>query len=607
MDNQGDTNHEVLNFVPNEICVVLVLDDTARLSQDLYNRVLVHLRDALVGLREEPEGYLRRALEELKVPDALRGGLEQDLLLTRFWKDFRSQSDRFALRPLQQSRLKGVGRSWVALTPGGDDRGARTMALHIYQLSPDRELPSVTREDRDRTLALVNLLNLALKPELDARLAALGVRDVVVTPNWLTAAAQHTEAGPGAKPTKVQAVPGQGRWTFRHRNSKLPGPPAEASRATVVVAVLDTSPTREEVEKAAGRPGCDQNTLLQEVVQEMATGNVVIDAPGSGIPRDYLDRFTPGWQDPADRNTPPKIPDHGLFAAGIVRDIAPKAQIRLIRVLNDYGVGDMLAITHFLSTLQRRVLYDEHNRPIDDRRLVVNLSLGADIPPGRQFVAEYFPETYKVLQSDPEFANAPDLQAVLTRMFPRLWDYLNRLHVGLLQALTRDGRLKGRMLVIAAAGNDRQQLVRALYPPEPRWPARYDGVLGVAAVKRSNTPADFSNRGDVKELYNGVATFGGNANAQGTIVVPRDESQTDAVRGLFISEENSANACWAYWSGTSFATPIISAIVANVWAANPGLSADQLVKWVRNLATVHGTEGPDELDCPTIAATQEWV
>src|SRR5947209_20618874 len=33
--------------------------------------------------------------------------------------------------------------------------------------------------------------------------------------------------------------------------------------------------------------------------------------------------------------------DHGLFIADIVRDLAPEANIECIRVLNDFGVGDL--------------------------------------------------------------------------------------------------------------------------------------------------------------------------------------------------------------------------------------------------------------------------
>ncbi len=32
-----------------------------------------------------------------------------------------------------------------------------------------------------------------------------------------------------------------------------------------------------------------------------------------------------------------KMADHGLFVTGLIRDVAPGAHIRLIRILNDYG------------------------------------------------------------------------------------------------------------------------------------------------------------------------------------------------------------------------------------------------------------------------------
>ena len=42
------------------------------------------------------------------------------------------------------------------------------------------------------------------------------------------------------------------------------------------------------------------------------------------------------------------MPDHGLFIAGIVRDLAPGAAIECMRVLSDYCVGDLATLTKAL-------------------------------------------------------------------------------------------------------------------------------------------------------------------------------------------------------------------------------------------------------------------
>src|SRR3712207_9210754 len=61
-----------------------------------------------------------------------------------------------------------------------------------------------------------------------------------------------------------------------------------------------------------------------------------------------------------------KMPDHGLFVAGIIRSIAPFAEIRLIRVLDDFGIGDMGAVAQVLLQLP-------HLMGNGKDRLVINL------------------------------------------------------------------------------------------------------------------------------------------------------------------------------------------------------------------------------------------
>src|SRR5260370_30059936 len=66
------------------------------------------------------------------------------------------------------------------------------------------------------------------------------------------------------------------------------------------------------------------------------------------------------------------MPDHGLFVTGIVRDLAPAANIECIRVLNDFGVGDTQTLIAALSGIQDRRAKggDLYNKPV-----MVKLSL----------------------------------------------------------------------------------------------------------------------------------------------------------------------------------------------------------------------------------------
>src|SRR5262249_10904484 len=128
-------------------------------------------------------------------------------------------------------------------------------------------------------------------------------------------------------------------------------------------------------------------------------------------------------------------------------------------------------------------------------------------------------------------------------------------------------------LVVAAAGNDSHQGDPRL---DPRLPARFDSVLGVAATVGGDPPeaAPYSNLGDDLVLGDHVSTFGGDPSGleprNGVIGVysgefPAPEPTGKKKKKKAQAPENETG--WAYWSGTSFATGIISGIAANFWAA----------------------------------------
>jgi hypothetical protein len=123
---------------------------------------------------------------------------------------------------------------------------------------------------------------------------------------------------------------------------------------------------------------------------------------------------------------------------------------------------------------------------------------------------------------------------------------------------------------------------------------------------------------------NGVAVFGGEGIAaapgqMAEIPAPTD-GRMDAVAGLFSAEQlpltppgaGVNKTGWAYWSGTSFAAPVISAIAADLWLDDPaGLpNVPAVVAAVRDLAsapeaTLETTTG-GPFDCSAIYAFQEY-
>jgi subtilisin family serine protease len=140
-------------------------------------------------------------------------------------------------------------------------------------------------------------------------------------------------------------------------------------------------------------------------------------------------------------------------------------------------------------------------------------------------------------------------------------------------------------LVIAAAGNDSLAQVEARQARmEPRLPARLDSVLGVAATTTNpRQAARYSNVGDERELGDHVATFGGNASD----ALEPEEGVMGCYAGDFPDGRPNETG-WAYWSGTSFATGIMSGIAANFWATRPGLDAASVLADLSDEASAFG-------------------
>ncbi|MEU8326945.1 type VII secretion-associated serine protease mycosin [Micromonospora sp. NPDC048839] len=114
------------------------------------------------------------------------------------------------------------------------------------------------------------------------------------------------------------------------------------------------------------------------------------------------------------------------------------------------------------------------------------------------------------------------------------------------------------VVLVAAAGNLHQNGDR----PDPvPYPAAYDGVIGVGAIDQEGVRVKQSQVGPYVDLV-----------APGGAVVAATRLAGHAV-----------------WSGTSFATPLVSATAALIRAAEPGLSAEGVNR--RLLATVDPARG----------------
>ena len=372
------------------------------------------------------------------------------------------------------------------------------------------------------------------------QLVQSGLHVVSAMPNWLVTAAPllYAEGGPAAlpRPAPRPAIQPVGnapaRWHVSLLDPGIPLDPREAEE--VIVAVLDTAQPRDQVATAAEQ---FDNALLQQLANELSSEN--------GSFEIEYDRY-PLAQDICtghDNYGEPRyyaMPDHGLFVAGLIRDIAPGARIRLIRVLDDFGGGDLYNLFAALTDLEQELVSGTI------RRLVINLSLTI-MPDIRRLPYIWF-----------DHREWPSAQlSRVTRALAHIEEGLRLLF----ESLYAHGAL-----VVAAAGNDSTLANKqGLQPQPPRAPARYDTTLSVTSVNSRFAPSRFANLACMPPLNAGVATFGGDS--YGSIDAHK---WPDAVRGVYISPTFPGGAqntsAWADWSGSSFATAIISALGAHLLA-----------------------------------------
>jgi hypothetical protein len=439
-----------------------------------------------------------------------------------------------------------------------------------------------------------------------------GVQVVAATPNWFGAAQQYCEGGsPASYPVPARTHGARVRYAPQLRALDLAERASEAANNSVVrVAVLDTAP--EDLDLAWALNRFQQNLHLHDLRQHL-------DPP--------LGKFLPSQQESARSLAIQQLAgfhsvefvqqvdvrDHGLFVAGVVHAAAPWVRIRLIQVLNNYGAGSLHALVIGLVGLLQERKAGDHQ--------VINLSLGM-LPPQEQLASTWFGLSIEGLPGCPEEPSlqfvtgradlkAADISELIKRNDPSIATAVDPLHAPvrrLMEVLQAHD-----CVVVAAAGND--SVFRGA-ERRPRWspriPAVYDSVLGVAAAVRPGVPARYSNRGEVptEHVRDAVATLGGD-------LAPDGVSPAGGVISVFSSEEFPPlppasvsvlnDAGWAEWSGTSFATPILSGIAANLWSTQPAQSAAQIVAALNAEARSGSSADVADLGVPGVPVRLVWL
>jgi len=357
--------------------------------------------------------------------------------------------------------------------------------------------------------------------------------------NWLTSIVSQGAGtgGPGGVPTPYYGSRKNAPYTFEVKR-RLQDYEIYGDGQDVDIAILDAAPSAHEL--VAAHKEWPDHPLIKDLLG--LDGRLIL------YPLSYEETLR--LANTSINGSDYKMTDHGLFIAGIIHSIVPGARIHLIEVLNQYGVGDLQA---FNAGLEKALQLAEPGR-----KLFVNCSWMLDFPSDEQQC--HHPQNAGGALNDPdlEFERqvlefAKDDQMTL-RLMKSLFTQFSIHHRG----------------AVAAAGNDAYDNEKETNAstkhvrPLARYPAALTEVAGIGALPTTldrdshgkyQTSA-FSNRSD-RPTKVGIATLGG------------EEGEGKGVLGLYIGEfpdgrKNTSK--WAWWAGTSFATPIITGVLASVYS-----------------------------------------
>lgn len=208
---------------------------------------------------------------------------------------------------------------------------------------------------------------------------------------------------------------------------------------------------------------------------------------------------------------------HGTFIAGIIRQAAPRARVLAIKAVHSDKIGYSGDALIALREILNRVIDAQDNNRQDLMVDVVSFSAG------------YYDE----------WNGTPDLVHVL------------------------DGLICRGVVVVAAAGNEATD--RPFYPAAlaTRREVKNGGpqVIGVGALNPDGTTALFSN----EDLW--VTAWASGVNVVSLYPPETDGSETPEralpAKKRYSLDPDKFTGEYAVWSGTSFATPLVAAEVAN--------------------------------------------
>jgi Subtilase family len=405
-----------------------------------------------------------------------------------------------------------------------------------------------------------------------------GLRILGASPNWLTSVASNGSGtgGPGSIPVPYNgsiagAHPFESLMTSLTQNNLY-----DKKGEGVDVAILDTAPSAQAL-VAASKEWRD-HPIIKTLLGPQGKLKLY------PAPYDEVVRLGNTSLNDHDYN----MTDHGLFVAGIVHSIVPEARIHLIEVLNQYGIGDLMSFFRGLGIV-RNELYNP------ERKLVINCSWMLEMP--------LDPLQCRHLdQTDPDSVFE---QEVLK------FSKNDRATAAMLEFLFNQFYTLGRQ-AIAAAGNDGRDRNTNEIPT--RYPAALNSVAGVGAFPKTMPTtargqyerSTYSNISDEPERR-GIVTLGGEAGeGNGVLGVYIGEFPVELNPSLWQRFLNwlivllggrvagPANMSkWAWWAGTSFATPVLTGAVAAVLSSSISIARTQdAIQKLSDLGIIGGSRQP---------------
>jgi|GEM_PF-4203625 len=223
------------------------------------------------------------------------------------------------------------------------------------------------------------------------------VQIIGASPNWLLSATDGADHTHGSSVNPPIAIP----------PSQVPVNAAGKSDLTAIL--LDTGPiitTSGTATFAPAQPLTYSGNVTSPLLGDLLQASV-LQTTSTDLSTDHISsgQIHLPYELTDSTNTPVNVKDHGTFIAGIIHQLAPTAQLRIMRVLNDYGVGDLQTILAALQLIASRneranVL---HTSAADDH-IIVNMSL--DLGPALSCAASVWNNWSTIQQQEQRFLDA---------------------------------------------------------------------------------------------------------------------------------------------------------------------------------------------------------